>query len=124
MGDEFVRYGFPFIDLNGGGSVQGMIAACEKALALFPTDSKVIPGHGALATMDDLREYTQMLKDTTAAVQKALDDHKTLAQMKQEKILEPWQKYSGNFVNTDAFIQTIYNSLTAPSASSASQAHN
>lgn len=114
MGDEFVRYGFPFIDLNGGGSVQGMIAACEKALALFPQDSKVIPGHGALATMDDLREYTQMLKDTTAAVQKALDDHKTLAQMKDEKILEPWKKYSGNFVNTDAFIQTIYNSLTAP----------
>jgi glyoxylase-like metal-dependent hydrolase (beta-lactamase superfamily II) len=124
MGDEFVRYGFPFIDINGGGSVQGMIAACEKALALFPADSKVIPGHGALSTMDDLRDYTKMLKDTTAAVQKALDDHKTLAQMKQEKILEPWQKYSGTFVNTDAFIQTIYNSLTAPSTSAASQAHN
>ncbi len=113
MGDEFVRYGFPFVDINGGGSVQGMIAACEKALALFPADTKVIPGHGALATMDDLRAYTQMLKDTTAAVQKALDDHKTLAEMKQEKILEPWQKYSGSFVNTDAFIETVYNSLTA-----------
>jgi glyoxylase-like metal-dependent hydrolase (beta-lactamase superfamily II) len=121
MGDEFVRYGFPFVDINGGGSVQGMIAACEKALALFPADSKVIPGHGALATMDDLRAYTQMLKDTTAAVQKALDDHKTLAQIKQEKILEPWQKYSGTFVNTDAFVQTIYNSLTAPSATTPSQ---
>jgi glyoxylase-like metal-dependent hydrolase (beta-lactamase superfamily II) len=116
MGDEFVRYGFPFIDINGGGSVQGMIAACEKALALFPADSKVIPGHGALATMDDLRAYTQILKDTAAAVQKALDDHKTLEQMKQEKVLEPWKKYSGSFVNTDAFIQTIYNSLTTPSA--------
>ena len=104
--------------------MQGMIAACEKALALFPADSKVIPGHGALSTMDDLRAYTQMLKDTTAAVQKALDAHKTLEQMKQEKILEPWQKYSGTFVNTDAFIQTIYNSLTAPSASAGSQAHN
>jgi cyclase len=111
MGDEFVRYGFPFIDLNGGGSVQGMIAACDKVLALFPSDTKVIPGHGELATMGDLREYSQMLKDTTAAVQKALDAHKTLAQMKQDKILEPWQKYSGAFVSTDAFIDTIYNSL-------------
>ncbi|MGA8872184.1 MAG: hypothetical protein WA434_17755 [Candidatus Acidiferrales bacterium] len=62
--------------------------------------------------MDDLRSYDQMLKDTTAAVQKALDDHKTLAQMKDEKILAPWQKFSGNFVNSDAFLTEIYNSLT------------
>lgn len=113
MGDEFVRYGFPFIDLNGGGSVQGMIAACDKALAVFPPDTKVIPGHGALASMDDLRDYDKMLKDTTAAVQKALNNHETLAQMKEEKILAPWQKFSGNFVNSDAFIETIYNSLMA-----------
>jgi cyclase len=112
MGDEFVRYGFPFIDVNGGGSVQGMIAACDKAIAEFPPDVKIIPGHGAMATMNDLREYDKMLKDTTATVQKALAEHKTLAQMKDEKVLAPWQKYSGNFVNTDAFIETIYNSLT------------
>ncbi|HEX4002277.1 MAG TPA: MBL fold metallo-hydrolase [Candidatus Acidoferrales bacterium] len=113
MGDIFVRYGFPFIDVNGGGSVQGMIAACDKALAEFPADTKVIPGHGALASMDDLRDYDKMLKDTTAAVQKALDEHKSLAQMKDEKILAPWQKLSGNFVNSDAFLDEIYNSLTA-----------
>lgn len=112
MGDIFVRYGFPFIDVNGGGNVQGMIAACDKALADFPADTKVIPGHGALATMDDLRSYDQMLKDTTAAVQKALDGQKTLAQMKDEKILAPWQKFSGNFVNSEAFLDEIYNSLT------------
>jgi hypothetical protein len=45
-------------------------------------------------------------------VQKALAEHKTLEQMKQEKILEPWKKWSGDFVNTDAFIETLYNSLT------------
>jgi len=118
MGDEFVRYGFPFIDVNGGGSVQGMIAACDKAIAEFPPDVKIIPGHGALATIDDLRAYAQMLKDTTAAVQKALAEHKTLAQMKEEKVLAPWQKYSGSFVNTDAFIETIYNSLTGPASAS------
>ena len=111
-GDVFVRYGFPFIDVNSGGSVQGMIAACDKALAEFPADTKVIPGHGALATMDDLRDYSKMLKDTTAAVQKALDGHETLAQMKAEKVLAPWQKLSGSFVNSDAFIDEIYNSLT------------
>jgi cyclase len=112
MGDDFVRYGFPFIDVSAGGSVQGMIAATEKATAQLPADVKVIPGHGALSTLDDVRAYTQMLKETSAAVEAALKAHKTLDQMKQEKVLAPWSKFSGDFVNTDTFTETLYNSLT------------
>ena len=112
MGDDFVRYGFPFIDVSSGGSVQGMIAAMEKATAQLPADVKVIPGHGAVSNLDDVREYTKMLKETSAVAEKALKKHKTLEQMKREKILEPWKKWSGDFVNTDAFIETLYNSLT------------
>ncbi len=112
MGDDFVRYGFPFIDVASGGSVQGMIAATEKVAAELPADVKVIPGHGQLSNLDDVRAFTKMLKETSAAVQKALDAHKTLEQMKQEKILAPWDKFSGQFINSDAFIETLYNSLT------------
>ena len=112
MGDDFVRYGFPFIDVASGGSVQGMIAAMEKASAQLPPDVKVIPGHGALSNLGDVREFVKMLKETSAAVQKALDEHKTLDQMKQEKILEPWKKWSGGFLDSDKFIETLYNSLT------------
>jgi cyclase len=114
MGDEFVRYGFPFVDVNAGGSVQGMIAACEKVAATVPADVKVIPGHGDIASMDDVREYTKMMKDTMAVVQKAMAEHNTLAQMKADKILAPWQKYSGTFVSADAWIETIYNSSLSP----------
>ena len=39
MGDDFVTYGFPFIDLESGGSVRGMIAACEKVMATVPADA-------------------------------------------------------------------------------------
>jgi len=112
MGDDFVRYGFPFIDIDSGGSVQGMIGGLGKAMAQLPADVKVIPGHGALSNLDDVREFIKMLKETSAAVQKALDAHETLAQMKQEKLLAPWQKYAGGFLNADAFIETLYNSLT------------
>src|SRR5213594_343241 len=112
MGDDFVRYGFPFIDVTSGGSVRGMIDAMEEATAQLPPDVKVIPGHGALSNLDDVRAFTKMLKETSAVVQKALNDHKTLEQMKQEKILAPWEKFSGQFVNADAFIETLYNSLT------------
>ncbi len=54
----------------------------------------------------------KVLKDTSAVVENALKAHKTLDQMKQEKILAPWQKWSGDFINSEAFIETLYNSLT------------
>jgi len=51
MGDDFFNGGmFPFIDLDSGGSVQGMIAGGEKVLAEVPDDVKIIPGHGPLGT--------------------------------------------------------------------------
>jgi cyclase len=112
MGDDFVRYGFPFIDVASGGSVQGMISAMEKAITMLPPDVKVIPGHGAISNLDDVRAFVKMLKETSAVVQQAIDRRQTLEQMKQAKILAPWQKFSGDFVKTDAFIETLYNSLT------------
>ena len=84
----------------------------KPAITKLPADVKVIPGHGPISTPDDVRVYVKMLKDTKAVVEKALAEKKTLEQMKQGKILEPWQKYSGDFINTDAFIETLYNSLT------------
>ena len=68
MGDDFVRYGFPFIDLGGGGSVEGMIAALEEIIPKLPADVKVIPGHGEISSLDDVRAYVGMLKDTRAVV--------------------------------------------------------
>jgi glyoxylase-like metal-dependent hydrolase (beta-lactamase superfamily II) len=112
LGDDFVTYGFPFIDVDSGGSIQGMIDGVEKAIADLPADVKVIPGHGPLSRLDDVRAYVKMLRETKAVVEKALAQGKTLDQMKEEKILEPWQKYSGDFIKTDAFIETLYNSLT------------
>jgi cyclase len=112
MGDDFVRYGFPFIDLAAGGSVEGMIAAMEEVVSKLPPDVKVIPGHGNIANLDDVRAYTKMLIDTRAVVRKGIQQKKTLDQLKQEKVLEPWKKYSGDFVSSDAFIETLYNDLT------------
>lgn len=112
MGDDFVTYGFPFIDVNGGGSVKGMIEAVESVIQQIPADAKIIPGHGDVSTVEDMRQFVKMLKDTSAVVEKAIADGKTVEQMKSEKILDAWQKFSGEFITTDAYIETVYNSLT------------
>ena len=112
MGDDFVTYGFPFIDVEAGGSINGMIDAVSQVVAQLPPDVKVIPGHGPISTLDDVRAYETMLKETRDAVQQALKEGKTLDQMKQAKLLDPWKKYSGEFITEDAFLETLYNSLT------------
>jgi cyclase len=112
MGDDFVTYGFPFIDVDSGGSIDGMIDGIEKAIAQLPADVKIIPGHGAVSNLDDVRAFVTMLKETRAAVLKAHEKKMTLLQMKEKKILDPWKKYSGDFISEDAFLETLYNSLS------------
>ena len=111
MGDDFVTYGFPFIDLAGGGSVQGMIAATKNVIANLPPDVKVIPGHGAVSTLRDVERFTTMLTETRSVVEQAIKAGKALDQMKAERILEAWRQWSGDFISSDAFIETLYNDL-------------
>jgi cyclase len=112
MGDDFVTYGFPFIDVESGGSINGMIDAVVQVISQLPRDAKIIPGHGPVSSVDDVWAYLAMLKGTRDVVETAIGKGKTLEQMKLAKILEPWKKYSGDFVNQDTFLETLYNSLT------------
>ena len=113
MGDDFFNGGmFPFIDLDSGGSVQGMIAGDEKVLAEVPDDVKIIPGHGPLGTKEDLRKFVQVLKETSAAVEAGIKQGKTLDQLKQEKVLARWDSWGQGFIKTDQFTELLYDSLT------------
>ena len=109
MGDDFVTYGFPFVDVEGGGSVSGMIAGCEKVLSMVPADAKFIPGHGPLSNGDDVRKFVQLLKDTRQIVADAVKKKMTLEEMKQKKILAKYdQQYGQGFIKTDVWIDTLY----------------
>ena len=112
MGDDFVTYGFPFVDLASGGSVEGMIDAVAKVISMLPADTKVIPGHGGISTMEDMNAYLIMLRSTRSTVAKAVKRGQTLEQMRTQNILEPWSKFSGPFVTKDGFLEALYNELT------------
>ena len=112
MGDDFVTYGFPFVDLSGGGSVEGMIAAIDEIVPKLPPDVKVIPGHGPISNLDDVRRFGAMLKDTRSAVESGIEQGKSLDQLKQENVLGPWQKWSGQFITSEQWLVTLYNDLT------------
>jgi len=112
MGDDFFSGMFPFVDLDSGGSVQGLIADIAQIIPMLPPDVKVIPGHGPLANLDDLKKFEDMLRGTSAAVAAAMKQGKTLDQMKQEKVLANFADWGKGFLNADQFTEILYNDLS------------
>ncbi len=111
-GDAFVRYGYPFIDVAGGGSIDGMIDAQKKILEISNEDTKIIPGHGALATTKEVEELLTMLEETKEIVVKAKDGGKSLEDLIPEKPFAAYHdRWNGNFISSDLFVQLIYESL-------------
>lgn len=108
MGDDFFNGMFPFVDIDSGGSVRGMMRAVDKVLATVPDDAKIIPGHGPLADKAALRAYAEMLRGTSAAVQAAIKAGKTVDQAKAQKVLAKWEKMSWRIISTDAFTEVLY----------------
>jgi glyoxylase-like metal-dependent hydrolase (beta-lactamase superfamily II) len=73
LGDMFFVGMFPAVYAEGGGDIRKLIASLDRVLAEYPADTKVIPGHGDLSTMADLRSYVSMLKETVAAAEQGKD---------------------------------------------------
>ena len=111
MGDDYFAGAFPFVDSANGGSVRGLIHSLDVILGQIPSDAKIIPGHGPVTNVDELREYRDMLVGTVAAVKKGLDAGKTVEQMRREKILAPWADWGKGFIKQDLFIAVIAEDL-------------
>jgi len=113
MGDNFVTYGFPFVDVNSGGSISGMIAGDEKVLGMLSADVKIIPGHGPLSTPADLRKFIDLLKETRALVADGMKQGKTVQQLKDEHVLAKYESFGKGSIKTDVWIDTLYNDVKA-----------
>ena len=111
MGDLFVTYGLPYVDVASGGTLRGLIDSVEKAMASVPDDVKVIPGHGPLSTKADVKKYAEMLKDCVRLVEAAIQQGKTLEQAKAEGVLAKYDALGQGFVKTAGYVELIYKEL-------------
>jgi cyclase len=113
LGDHFFANRFPFVDLESGGSVRGLTKNIADIIAKLPSDVKIIPGHGNLSTLADLKNYHQMLLETTDIVNKGMIGGKTLDGIKKDGLPAKYQTWGSGFIKNDFWIETIYKSLTA-----------
>jgi len=112
LGDDFFVGRFPFVDLASGGSVEGLVRNIGEMIQMIPADAKLIPGHGPVSTIDDLKDYHQMLIETTLIVRKHMKDGKTLEQIKAAGLGEKYKEAGSGFINQDAWIETIFTSYS------------
>jgi cyclase len=110
-GDLFFRARFPFIDLSAGGSFNGMIAASERLLELVDDETKIIPGHGDLATKSDLKDYRDMLVMVKERLAPLIAAGKTEAEVIAAKPLADSASWGEGFLNAENFLKIVYQSL-------------
>lgn len=111
LGDHFFNGVFPFVDLEHGGSVQGMTKNIEEILNKFPENVKIIPGHGKLGTIEDLRIYHEMLVETTKIVQDQMNDGMNLEEIQDAGLPDKWKSWEWVFIDTPSWINIIYMDL-------------
>ena len=112
FGDTFFSGRFPNIDLAGGGDVRGYIRNIEDALKKVPTDAKLIPGHGPLSTVKELKEFHEMLVETSGIVEKAIAQGRTLEQIKADGLPDKWKTWAVPTLTTDRWLEILYRGLS------------
>jgi cyclase len=112
MGDDFFNGVFPFIDIDSGGSVQGLMKNIEEIIPQLKADTKIIPGHGPLANVDDLKKFLAFLKDSNAIVAAGVKQGKTLDQLKKEHVLSKYDSWAWDAITANDYVEVLYQDIT------------
>ena len=107
-GDLFFEGRFPFIDLDGGGTVAGYIKNVTKLISMLKDDTKIIPGHGSLATKVDYQKALDMLVDTAAMVKSMKTKGISVEDAVEQGLGEKYKAWAWNFITEKKWITTLY----------------
>ncbi len=112
MGDTFFNGFYPFIDTDSGGSIAGMIAAADKVLTIADDNTKIIPGHGPLATKTDLQAYRDMLVSVEAKIALLLKAGKTVDEVVDGRPTADFDKEWGDgFLTPEVWIKIVVSGI-------------
>jgi glyoxylase-like metal-dependent hydrolase (beta-lactamase superfamily II) len=113
-GDIFFNGMYPYIDIDNGGHIGGMIEAVDEILAHSTETMLFIPGHGPLATIGDLRDYRDMLATVRDRIQQAIDDGKTrdeIVAAKPTADLDPIWNSGGGWPDSAFWVGLVYDGM-------------
>ena len=113
MGDTFFNGNYPFIDVDSGGSIDGIIAAADRVLPTIDAQTQVIPGHGELGTKADLQSYRNVMAAIRDRVKTLIAQGKTLDQIIAARPTAQYDATWGKgFLGPAVFVGFVHRSLT------------
>jgi glyoxylase-like metal-dependent hydrolase (beta-lactamase superfamily II) len=112
MGDLFVNYGYPFIDYNNGGSINGFISSLDSFLKTMDDNTKIIPGHGELSTKADVKKFRDRLAEIRDEVATALKKGKKVEDIGSLPIASKYdEEWGKGFVKGKDFVLQVAENL-------------
>jgi cyclase len=114
MGDEYVVGGFPFLDLDSGGSAQGLIENHSKLLGQLPDDIRIIPGHGPLSTKAEMTAWINSVRDSAKIITDQMAAGKSLQDILAQGLPDQYDSMGTGFINEAAYITAVFTSSSTP----------
>jgi cyclase len=113
IGDFYRNYGYPYIDINNGGSLKGMVAGLDLTMKSADASTTIVPGHGTLIKRDDIIPYRDMILGVQSTVQQMIAQGKTLQDVLAAKVTAPYDAKTagGTGSSTERFVTAVYQEL-------------
>jgi glyoxylase-like metal-dependent hydrolase (beta-lactamase superfamily II) len=119
IGDYYRNFGYPFIDINNGGSLKGMLEALDFTMKIAGPDTRLVPGHGTIITRTDIVPYRDMIVAVAAKVQELIAQGKTLPEVIAAHPTGPFDSKvpggllpaAGAGTSADRFVSELYQEL-------------
>lgn len=114
MGDIYFNGMYPFIDTSSGGTVEGVIAACDRVLAMATDRTRIIPGHGPLSNAAELKAFRDMLSELSGRIRKMIAEGRKLEDITASKVSQDYDATWGKgFIKPEKFAEMIAMNLLA-----------
>jgi len=110
LSDYYFEGRFPYVDLENGGNVANYLENVGKMIDMIPDDAKIIPGHGDVSSLDELKKYHSMLTETVKFVWNKMSRHNSLEDIIEKGLPKKYKKWHWNFITEKRWIETIYES--------------
>ena len=122
LGDFYRNYGYPFVDVTRGASFKGTLESIDLLLRTADANTKLVPGHGSLPTLADVKAYRDMIVDVRSKVEQMAANGSFLQQVLAAKLTAPYDAKvpggadplpAGLGNSADRFVSALYAEVKA-----------
>ena len=113
IGDFYRNYGYPFIDINNGGTLKGMLEGLEATMKSADANTTIVPGHGTLIKRDAIEPYRDMILAIAGKVEQMIAQGKSLQEVLAAKLTAPYdgKVAGGSESSAERFVSAVYQEL-------------